>query len=136
MATPTWFRDMNLRAKLIAIFVAIKVIPLVLLALFAWNAANELGHIVTTRAVSMSDVMRETQQRTGRTAIDDAIDALDDRSREAIEALTTGTARADCRHAIFVDADLSRANFTSAMVRNANLTNAQKWGARGLEDVI
>lgn len=44
--------------------------------------------------------------------------------------------RADCRHAIFVDADLSRANFTSAMVRNANLTNAQKWGARGLEDVI
>ena len=27
MATPTWFRDMNLRAKLIAIFVAIKVIP-------------------------------------------------------------------------------------------------------------
>ena len=45
-------------------------------------------------------------------------------------------ARADCRHAIFVDADLSRANFTSAMVRNANLTNAQKWGARGLEDVI
>ncbi|HAY10574.1 MAG TPA: two-component sensor histidine kinase, partial [Thauera sp.] len=109
MATPTWFRDMNLRAKLIAIFVAIKVIPLVLLALFAWNAANELGHIVTTRAVSMSDVMRETQQRTGRTAIDDAIDALDDRSREAIEALTTGTARAVADFLYERDQDLLRA---------------------------
>lgn len=37
--------------------------------------------------------MRDTQQRTARTAIDDAIAALDDRSREAIETLTTNTAR-------------------------------------------
>jgi len=45
-------------------------------------------------------------------------------------------ARADVRHAIMVDADLSRANFTNAMVKQTVLTNAQKWGARGLEDAI
>jgi signal transduction histidine kinase len=87
------FRGMSLRAKLIAIFIAIKVVPLVLLAVFAWNAARDLGALVTLRAITMSDVMRDTQMRTGQTAIDDAISALDDRSREAIEALTTGAAR-------------------------------------------
>ena len=86
-------RHLSLRAKLIAIFIAIKVVPLVLLALFAWHAAYDLGQIVTARVVTLSDVMRDTQLRTGQTAIHDAIVALDDRSREAIETLTTGTAR-------------------------------------------
>ena len=93
METPHAIRGMSLRAKLVAIFIAIKVVPLVLLAVFAWSAARDLGQLVTLRAVSMSDVMRDTQMRTGQTAIDDAIDALDDRSREAIETLTTATAR-------------------------------------------
>ena len=87
METPRAIRGMSLRAKLVAIFIAIKVVPLVLLAVFAWSAARDLGQLVTLRAVSMSDVMRDTQMRTGQTAIDDAIDALDDRSREAIETL-------------------------------------------------
>jgi signal transduction histidine kinase len=86
-------RGMSLRAKLIAIFIAIKVVPLVLLAVFAWNAARDLGALVTARAITMSEAMRDTQMRTGQTAIDDSIAALDDRSREAIEALTTGAAR-------------------------------------------
>jgi hypothetical protein len=93
METARAIRKMSLRAKLIAIFIAIKVVPLVLLAVFAWNAARDLGQLVTQRAVTMSEVMRDTQMRTGQTAIDDAIDALDDRSREAIETLTTSTAR-------------------------------------------
>lgn len=87
------FRGMSLRAKLIAIFIAIKLVPLVLLAAFAWSAARDLGALVTARAVTMSEAMRETQMHTGQTAIDDSISALDDRSREAIEALTTGAAR-------------------------------------------
>jgi hypothetical protein len=90
---PLALRQLSLRAKLIAIFIAIKVVPLVLLALFAWHAAYDLGQLVTARVVSLSDVMRDTQLRTGQTAIHDAIVALDDRSREAIETLTTGTAR-------------------------------------------
>ncbi|MHB1372357.1 MAG: sensor histidine kinase [Thauera sp.] len=93
MRTPAALQNMTLRAKLIAIFIAIKVVPLVLLALFAWQAARDLGQLVAARAVTLSDVMRDTQQRTGQTAIDDAIEALDDRSREAIETLTTEVAR-------------------------------------------
>jgi hypothetical protein len=93
MRTPLALRQLSLRAKLIAIFIAIKVVPLVLLAAFAWQAASELGQLVTARVVTLSDVMRDTQLRTGQTAITDAIEALDDRSRDAIETLTTGAAR-------------------------------------------
>ncbi len=88
-----FFEQMGLRAKLIAIFVAIKVVPLVLLAWFAWQAASHLGASVSTRAIQMADAMRQTQQQTGKTANDDAVQALDARSREAIEALTTQLAR-------------------------------------------
>ncbi|MBP9734712.1 MAG: hypothetical protein KBD82_03545, partial [Rhodoferax sp.] len=87
------FDRMGIRAKLIAIFVAIKVVPLVLLAWFAWQAAQSLGDGVSVRAVQMAEAIRLTQQQTGKTASDDAVKALDERSREAIEALTTDLAR-------------------------------------------
>ncbi len=84
---------MGIRSKLIVIFVAIKVVPLLLLAWFAWQAAQGLGEGVATRALQMADAMRSTQQQTGKTANDDAVLALDQRSREAIESLTTDLAR-------------------------------------------
>ena len=84
---------LGIRGKLILIFVAIKVVPLVLLAGYAWQAAEKLGDGVSTRGVQMADAMRKTQQETGKTAIDDAVQALDERSRDAIEALTTTLAR-------------------------------------------
>lgn len=84
---------MGIRGKLILIFIAIKVVPLVLLAAFAWQAARSLGDGVSGRAMQMADAMRQTQQQTGKTAIDDAVRALDERSREAIESLSTGLAR-------------------------------------------
>ncbi|MFZ2854016.1 MAG: HAMP domain-containing sensor histidine kinase [Rhodocyclaceae bacterium] len=84
---------MGIRNKLIAIFVAIKVVPLVLLAWYAWQEAQDLGAGVSYRAVQMADAMRITQQQTGKTANDDAVRALDERSREAIESLTTDLAR-------------------------------------------
>ncbi|MDD2879968.1 MAG: HAMP domain-containing sensor histidine kinase [Rhodoferax sp.] len=93
MQTPRFFEQLGLRAKLIVIFVAIKVVPLVLLAWYAWQAVQDLGHGVSTRAVQMADAMRITQQQTGKTANDDAVRALDERSREAIESLTTDLAR-------------------------------------------
>jgi signal transduction histidine kinase len=88
-----FFNQLGIRTKLIIIFVAIKVVPLVLLAWFAWQAAQELGGGVSYRAVQMADAMRITQQQTGKTAIGDAVEALDERSREAIESLTTDLAR-------------------------------------------
>lgn len=89
----TFFDRLGIRGKLILIFVAIKVVPLVLLAGYAWQAAQHLGEGVSSRGVQMADAMRQTQRQTGKTAIDDAVRALDERSREAIEAMTTGLAR-------------------------------------------
>ncbi len=84
---------MGIRNKLIAIFVAIKVVPLIMLAWYAWQAAQGLGDSVSYRAVQMADAMRITQQQTGKTANEDAVRALDERSREAIEAQTTDLAK-------------------------------------------
>lgn len=93
LGVPQFFSRMGIRAKLIIIFVAIKVVPLVLLAGYAWQAAQGLGDGVSTRAVEMAEAMRTTQQQTGKMAIEDSVHALDERSREAIEALTTDIAR-------------------------------------------
>jgi hypothetical protein len=84
---------MGIRAKLIGIFVAIKVVPLMMLAWYAWQAVQDLGSGVSIRAEQMADATRLTQKQTGKTANDDAVRALDERSREAIESLTTALAR-------------------------------------------
>lgn len=83
----------GIRGKLIAIFVLIKVVPLVLLAWFAWHATSQLGGDVSEKAASMADAMLATMKSMGKTVTDDSIRALDLRSREAIEALTTDTAK-------------------------------------------
>lgn len=83
----------GIRGKLIAIFVLIKVVPLVLLAWFAWHASQQLGEDVSTKAGNMAEAMLNTIKAVGTTVTEDSIRALDLRSREAIEALTTDTAR-------------------------------------------
>lgn len=83
----------GIRGKLITIFVLIKVLPLLLLAWFAWHAAQQLGEEVSVKAGGMADAMLSSIKTVGKTVTDDSIRALDLRSREAIEALTTDTAR-------------------------------------------
>jgi len=87
-------RFSGIRAKLISIFVLIKVLPLLILALLAWKYAGQLGDSVTARSTGMADQMLATIRSVGDTAITDATRALDDRSRESIERVTTDTARA------------------------------------------
>ncbi len=84
----------SIRSKLIAIFVLIKVVPLLLLAAFAWHAARQLGEAVSVQAGDMAETMLGTIKAFGKTATDDSVRALDLRSREAIETLTTDTAKA------------------------------------------
>ena len=91
MTPPAFLRGM--RGKLIAIFVLIKVVPLLLLAGFAWNASSRLGDNVSEKAGGMAEAMRATIGHVGKTVVDDSIRALDLRSREAIEALTVDTAQ-------------------------------------------
>ena len=67
---------LNLRPKLVLIFLLVKIIPLILLAIIAYNQIISLGHILQNIAVK------------------DATKALNDGARESIERLTTDTALA------------------------------------------
>ena len=100
---------LRLRAKLVLIFVAIKVLPLILLAWVAWSAADRLGLALSQRAAVMADSMVGVIREVGDKVTGDAIRALDDRSREAIERLTTDTAHAVAGFLYARDQDLREA---------------------------
>ncbi|WP_415712740.1 ATP-binding protein [Maridesulfovibrio sp.] len=88
-----WFRSIGIRCKLIIIFVVIKVLPLIALAWIAWNGLVLLGQSVEDKITRISDDTHETVNAIGNTAVESSIRALDLKSREAIERLTTDTAR-------------------------------------------
>ncbi len=101
---------MGIRGKLIAIFVVIKVLPLLLLALLAWGMAQRLGDTVSAKASAMAESMLATVKQVGEGATNDSIKALDDRARVAIERLTTDTARAVASFLYDRDSDIRQAS--------------------------
>ncbi len=84
---------LGMKAKLILLFIIIKVVPLVLLALLAWNQALHLGEDMLDHTGQLSQKSHESLRQTGEIAVSDATQALDDRATEDIERLTTGIAR-------------------------------------------
>ena len=84
---------LGIRAKLIALFVVIKVVPLVLLALLAWQGVTRLGSSLSDRADQLTGDVRDTVAEMGSNFSKEAVKALDDRAREELERLTTDTAR-------------------------------------------
>lgn len=88
-----WINSIGIRCKLITIFVLIKVLPLIVLAWVAWNGIVLLGQSVEDKVAYLSRDTREIVSSIGDTAVDSSIRALDLKSREAIERLTTDTAR-------------------------------------------
>jgi signal transduction histidine kinase len=85
---------LGIRAKLIALFVVIKVVPLVLLALLAWTGVALLGTNLASRTGQLASDVRNTVAEMGADFSKEAVRALDDRAREELERLTTDTARA------------------------------------------
>ncbi|CUW39801.1 conserved protein of unknown function [Magnetospirillum sp. XM-1] len=83
----------GIRAKLILIFVLIKVIPLLVLAAFAWRGQAWLAERVSENVTGMTRAMRETTEHVVAGTTNSAIKALDDAARESLERLTTDTAR-------------------------------------------
>ena len=138
----------GIRAKLIALFVVIKVIPLVLLAMLAWEGVTRLGGEVTEHADRLASDVRTTVSGMGETSSKAASRALDDRAREEIERLTTDTARAvaaflyDRDHDLLMAARLdpseeSYRRFLATRMRG--LVNPGKWrldadGTRWVEE--
>lgn len=90
----TLFDKIGIRSKLIIIFVVIKIIPLLGLAWIALNGAHQLGHDLLARTEKHSNAVQKSIVDLGQTLTNDSIRALDDRSRESIERLTTDTALA------------------------------------------
>ncbi len=84
----------SIRTKLVFIFVVIKVIPLLLLAGFAWRGQVWLADRVSENVEGMTRNMRETAEMVANSTTGSAIKALDAAAREALERVTTDTARA------------------------------------------
>ncbi len=84
----------GIRSKLIALFVAIKVFPLIVLAYFAWQGVERLGFSLSQETEQLADEVKTTVADMSSRFAKESVRALDDRAREELERLTTDTARA------------------------------------------
>ena len=94
MERPFSFLGLGMRAKLITLFVIIKVLPLIVLAVVAWEQSRLLGDELITRTAEITDRSHEALSQTGIIAVTDAVNALDARATDEIERMSTDTARA------------------------------------------
>lgn len=102
-------KSMGIRSKLIGLFVAIKVIPLILLALMAWNGLTSLGADVSVQTDDLTKVVRETVEGISGQFTKEAEKALDRRAQEELERITTDTARAVADFLYERDGDIQQA---------------------------
>jgi diguanylate cyclase (GGDEF)-like protein len=86
-----WYR-FSVRTRLILVFIAIKVVPLVLLVWIAWSQTQKTAGNLQQHIGTLVTTANDAIHQVGETAIDDAVNALDARATEEIERLTTDTA--------------------------------------------
>jgi len=84
----------GIRSKLIALFVVIKVLPLILLAYLAWQGVEQLGLSLSQETDQLAEEVKTTVNDMSTRFSKASVQALDDRAREELERLTTDTARA------------------------------------------
>ncbi|MDR1934891.1 MAG: hybrid sensor histidine kinase/response regulator, partial [Candidatus Accumulibacter sp.] len=77
---------------MILVFIAIKVVPLVLLVWIAWSQTEKTATNLGQHINNLTVMAGKAIHRVGDLAIDDAVNALDARATEEIERLTTDTA--------------------------------------------
>jgi diguanylate cyclase (GGDEF)-like protein len=104
-----WLSDRSIRTKLIGLFVFIKVLPLLMLALLAWQTYQMLSEQISRHASEVVEDMRTTIQKVGDQVTKDTTRQLDLRSQEAIERLTTETAERLADFLYARDADIHTA---------------------------
>ena len=86
--------NFGIRSKLIALFVAIKVLPLIVLAYLAWQGVEQLGLSLSQETDQLVEEVKTTVADMSTRFAKESVRALDDRAREELERLTTDTARA------------------------------------------
>ncbi|MDR1662724.1 MAG: EAL domain-containing protein [Azoarcus sp.] len=87
-----WLK-LSVRVRLILLFIAIKVAPLIALVWIAWGQTQETAIHLGERIDMLIETANRAVDEVGDKAIDDAVNALDTRARDEIERLTTDTAR-------------------------------------------
>jgi hypothetical protein len=83
----------GIRNKLISIFVFIKVVPLIALAWFAWHEISKLADKTQHHYNIAVEESKVVTKQVVDLSTENSIRALDTKSREAIERLSTDTAR-------------------------------------------
>jgi len=99
----------GIREKLISLFIVIKVLPLVALAFFATRQITLLGTTFKDKSEEMVANTRNLVSETGALASESSIAALDLKSRENIERLTTDIAAAVAEFLYDRDIDILQA---------------------------
>lgn len=84
---------LGIRNKLISIFIVIKVVPLIVLAWFSWNEISTLVIKIQHQYEVAVEESKMITQQVVNLSTDNSIRALDLKSRESIERLSTDTAR-------------------------------------------
>ncbi|MFZ5571321.1 MAG: ATP-binding protein [Thermodesulfobacteriota bacterium] len=103
-------RSPGIRTKLLVIFVFIKVLPLIALAWFAWSEIFDLAGTVEENNLEMISRTRRVVDGVTELSTKNSIRALDEKSREAIERLTTDTAKAVAAFLYDRDRDIEAAS--------------------------
>jgi PAS domain S-box-containing protein len=83
---------LGMRSKLIIIFVVIKVIPLVILTIMAWNQARILGTDLIQHIQELQERANNALTEMGDTAVANSIAAIDNLVIEALERTSTDMA--------------------------------------------
>jgi signal transduction histidine kinase/CheY-like chemotaxis protein len=84
---------LGMRAKLIIIFVIIKVIPLLILTVLAWMQSRSLGEELGVRTAELTVKANSSLETMSGIAVNDSVNALNERATDDIERMTTDTAR-------------------------------------------
>ncbi|MDR2370127.1 MAG: PAS domain-containing protein [Treponema sp.] len=85
--------NLGMRAKLIIIFVIIKVIPLILLTIMAWHQAKVLGKELNQRTRELTVNANSALLNMGKIAVNDSVKALNNFATDDIERISTDMAR-------------------------------------------
>ncbi len=96
----------GMHMKLIVLFVVIKVLPLILIALIAWEQSSKMAEELGDRMSILAQRLDDSLVETGTVAVDDSMDALEIRVRNEFERLTTDLASRVASMLYAVDDDL------------------------------
>jgi diguanylate cyclase (GGDEF)-like protein/PAS domain S-box-containing protein len=86
--------NLNIRTKLIILFIFIKVIPLILLAVITLFGIHALDVSFTENSVQLKETTKEVVSSTAEIAVADSISALDRKSQDSLEKMSNQLAHA------------------------------------------